>query len=422
MARSELTLGFVGSGKIEKKNAFALLTDLIDASGGNAKFILPMTKGFWNEYLVIVSDFAIDNNIPVEAVVDDTTAKMREVKHLLASVRKQHQSAAAAHKLAALLEEARDGRLVVLWDDEDEEALDAVRAADGKGVALLELTRGLDRIELVADDEDEEEPVTDEVEEPEEEAEEAEPEDDEEEEEAEEEEAGEDDEEESDEEELEAEDEFEEAEAEEDLDEVAEDDEEVEFPDEEEEFVAPEEDEDVLVNDGAPGMSEFQERMVAAFERFSEAISDAVRIATIDGAKSVAVKAEALAKKVAAGTESKAAAKKATAPTTKRVVPPPAKKAPAKAAGTVKKTAPARRAPEPEPEPEKPVRRAVPAKKATAAPTKKAAPARRAPAEESNGNGSMSKAEAQKVMDAYRPKRGRPPAEVTEARKVLGLM
>jgi DNA-binding protein HU-beta len=91
--------------------------------------------------------------------------------------------------------------------------------------------------------------------------------------------------------------------------------------------------------------------------------------------------------------ESKPAAAKATAP----------KRAPAakKVAPPVKKTAP-------------PAKKATPAKRA--APAKKATPA---PAE-TNG-GTMSRAEAQRVIDQYRPRRGRPPSEVTEARRILGL-
>jgi hypothetical protein len=53
---------------------------------------------------------------------------------------------------------------------------------------------------------------------------------------------------------------------------------------------------------------------------------------------------------------------------------------------------------------------------------KRSVPAKKAPVKaEANGSGNMSKAAAQKIIDAYRPRRGRPPAEVTEARKILGL-
>jgi hypothetical protein len=396
MARSELTLGFVRTGKVEKRNAYALLRDLIDAEGGNAKFILPMTKAFWNPALEVVSSFAVDNGVPVEAVVDDSTAKVKELKALLGGARRQHQSTAVAHKLASLLEEARNGKLIVLWDDEDEAGLDAVREADAKGIALLELTRGLDRIELVTGDEEADEPVSDEIPEAEIVAEndlnEAEnagqpaPED---EIPAEEEENGDEDDESSD---------FPEPEAEDDLDsdeDEDEADEDGELP-EDEEFSLPEEDDtDVAVLDmeqdiveevrQVTGMSEFQRRLLAVLEKASEAFVAAVE----------AIMAEAQpAPKAAMAVESKPAAAKATAP----------KRAPAakKVAPPVKKTAP-------------PAKKATPAKRA--APAKKATPA---PAE-TNGGGTMSRAEAQRVIDQYRPRRGRPPSEVTEARRILGL-
>lgn len=405
MARSELTLGFVGSGKVEKRNAYALLRDLIEAEGGNVKFIFPLTKAFWNPALEVVSQYAIDNGIPVEAVVDDTTAKTRELKAMLTGARRQHQSSAVPHKMASLLAEARNGKLIVLWDDEDEAALDTVRAADEKGVALLELTRGLDRIELVAAD-DEPEPTTDEVDEEIPEDSEAEiPADADEDagQEAPEEEIPEEIGEDGEQEDTESQEES--AAAEDDLeagDDEGEDEAADEFPEEEaEEFSLPEEDEsDVAVLDmeqdiveevrQVTGMSEFQRRLLTVLEKTSDAFVKAIEGLMDEGqasAPSGAAKTPAPAKAASAKPAAARPAKKVTAPVKKAAkTAPPAKKATA------------------------PVKRTMPTKKAPAA----AKP-------EENGKGSMSKAAAQKIIDAYRPRRGRPPADVTEARKVLGL-
>jgi hypothetical protein len=409
MARSEITLGFVGSGKVEKRNAYALLNDFIEASGGNAKFILPLTKTFWNEALDIVSQYAVDKGIPVEAIVDDTTSKVRELKAMLGGARRQHQSNAVPNKMAALLDEARKGTLIVLWDDEDDAALDAVRAAHEKGVALLELTRGLDRIELVNEGDGEDaEPESDEVEEvivgqdenDEDVVEEVAQDEDED--------AGQDDAEDETAEELE-ENEGEEDDPEEDAEIEAEDDvdgddddaeEDGEFP-EDEEFSLPEEDEsDVAVLDmeadiadevrQVTGMSEFQQRLLAVLERTSEALVAAINAAMADDAGPAPAAAPAPTKA--------ASSKPAAARPAKKVAAPVKKAAPAK-----KTTAPPAKAVE------KPAtKRTIPAKKA-------ATPAK------AETNGGMSKAAAQKIIDAYRPRRGRPPAEVTEARKILGL-
>lgn len=398
MARSELTLGFVGSGKVEKRNAYALLRDLIEAEGGNAKFIFPMTKAFWNPALEVVSQYAIDNAVPVEAVVDDTTAKTRELKAMLTGARRQHQSSAVAHKMASLLEEARNGKLIVLWDDEDEAALDTVRAADEKGIALLELTRGLDRIELVAGD-DGDEPASDEIpeaeeaviEEPEDETPDQEPSEDE---------IPPEMEEDSAEENTESTEEFA---AEADDDDDADDEAADEFPEDEgEEFSLPEEDEsDVAVLDmeqdiveevrQVTGMSEFQRRLLTVLERTSEALVGAIGAVMAEEGMGPAPKPQAATK-----APQKAASSKPAAARPAKKVAPPVKKA-AKAAPPTKA----------------PVKRTVPAKKV---PAKTAAPKA-----EENGKGSMTKTAAQKIIDGYRPRRGRPPAEVTEARKVLGL-
>lgn len=368
MARSELTLAFVGSGKVERRNAFALLKDLIDAEGGNVKFIFPLTKTYWNEALEVVSAYALDNGIPVEAVVDDSTSKVKELKALLTGARRQHQSAAVPNKVASLLEEARNGKLIVLWDDEDEAALEVVRVAHEKGVALLELTRGLDRIELVTGDDDgdaEDEGAGQEMSDEEIPAE------------------IDDDGEAEDDAEIETVEEFEETEAEDDLDAGA------DLPEEDDaEASLPEEDDDVAVMENevveeirTTGMSEFQRRLLVVLEQASAAFVAAVNAVLADEAPAP----------VKMAVESKTSARKSTAP--------------------VKKTAPPKKA------------AAAPAKKSVAPPVKRTVPKKTtAPAKaESNGDGAMTKAAAQKIIDGYRPRRGRPPAEVTEARKVLGL-
>jgi len=395
MPRSEITLAFVGSGAVEKKNATGLLRDWIDGNGGNVKAVLPMTKEHWNPSLGIVAEFLVASDIPIEAIVDDTTAKMRELKPYLTVARKQYQSTAVPHKIAAVLSEAHDARLVVLWDDEDDNVHDTVREVDkAGGIVLLDLTDGLDRIDLQSEEGEEEEfeePASDEVPDAEEEAEEDESEDDGEEFSTED---GENEEEsEEDDGEVEAD-----ADAEDDLDEEAEDDEgDEEFPgdDDEEEFQMPEEDEEnvltELMETEAGPMTEFQGKLIALLERV---------VVLLERESAPAASLTAAVEKAAPA--AKPAAKKAVAAPVKRAVKPAPKPA---AKPATKKVAP-------------PVKRTVkPAAKA-AAPAKKTATK---PVARASSNGKMTKAQAQKIMDEYRPRRGRPPAEVTEARAVLGL-
>jgi hypothetical protein len=408
MVRSAIVLGFVGSGAVEKKNTTSLLRDWIDGNGGNVKAVLPMTREYWNEHLTTVADFLMAAEIPIEAIVDDSTAKMRELKPYLSAARKQYQSTAVPHKMTAVLGEAVDARLVVLWDDEDDCVHDTVRAVHkAGGIAMIDLTDGLDRIVLDNPDDEEaeeeeefEEPTSDELPD----ADEAEDEDEEDEE------AGEDD----DEEEMEGEeDENEEesedgddADAEEDLDE---EDEAAEFPDfEDGEFEMPEEDEEnvltELMETEAGPMTEFQGKLIALLERVVSLLESDAKPA--GGTKTGRMSAAAPVKAAAAP---KPAAKKSVAPPVKRAAKATTA---APAGGTVR--SPAKKAP---------VKKAAPApttRRTVKPAAKKTAPAKKAPVASSNG--SMTKKAAQAILDDYRPRRGRPPAEVTEAKKVLGLL
>jgi hypothetical protein len=378
--RSEITIGFVGSGAVEKKNTAGLLRDFIDANGGAVKAVLPLTKEHWNENLAIVADFLIAQDIPIEAIVDDTTAKMREIKAVLTVVRRQHQSTAVPHKMASLLEDARDASLIVLWDDEDDNVHSTVReVADRGGITLLDLTDGLDKIDLQLPEneaeEDDEDPISDEVPDDEDEPvvsdEESEIDktssDQAEYSEAEENAADEED---------QPEDEFEDDGGYDEL--PSEDEEEFELPQEDEEPVLTE-----LMDTNVGSMNEFQARLLLLLEKLVDAITHWTPAPQVPDLTEAA--------------EAMAAA------------------APAKPVATKAKPAPA-------PEPPKPVRRTVKAaKKSVAPPAKKVAPAKKtAPAAVAPKG--MSKAAAQKIMAEYRPRRGRPPAEVTEARKVLGLI
>lgn len=395
MPRSEICIGFVGSGRIEKRNAYNLLRDYIDAQGGSVKAILPLTKSYWNENLGIVANFLVENDIPLEAVVDSTTAKLREIKPFLSVARKQHQTTAVAHKMASLLKSARVGNLIVLWEDEDDNVHDAVRAAHDSQITLLELTNGLDHIDLDIEDDQEEEPISDEAEMDET---------DEDEEEFEDEDA--DDDAESDEEDLEEDEDDLDEDAEEDLEEEAEDDleeedsdgeeeddSEEEFEDSEEEFEDSEEEDneemlsELLESDDA--MTDFQTKLIEVLERAVVALE---RTAFGDSGAPAKPAVKSLAPRRSAR----------TAPSEKTAAPRPTKR-------TAKKTT-----------------TTAPAK-TKAAPTKSEAPAtkrrttRKPAAAAASDNGTMSKAKARRILEDYRPRRGRPPAEVTEAKKVLGL-
>lgn len=332
-------------GKVEKRNAHALLRDWVDERGGTAKFIVPMTKAHWNTGLAAVCDFAAEHNLMVEAVVDESTSRVKELAPYLKQVRKQHQAAAPVTKLVALLEAGRKPHLLVLWDDEDEDALQALMKADDAKIPMFDLARGMDPVLLTDDGEEEQEQVT--LSSPE-------------------------DDEADEEEELPGPEEEDEPDDEEELPEEPEEDEELpDFSEEEEEPLVLEDDEEIPAVSST--LTEFESRMLDVLERLADALSN--------------------------GKAPRATRKAAKAPEAPKAAPS-APKAPrgTQKAPEAKKSAPAPKAPA-----TKPARKAAPPKAAAS-------------------NGEMSKAEAQRLLDSYVPRRGRPPAEITKARQVLGLI
>lgn len=165
--RYDITLGFIGSGEVSEKNFKALLKDLIQAHGKTAKFIVPMTTEHWTDTLASITEYAEEKDYAIEAVVDGDT---KGAKKHLPLARKEHKAEDVPTALVNLLDSAPGAKLIVLWEDDDETVEEAVVLADEKDIEALDLTSGLDVIELEPDDEgsepDEEEPD----EEPEEEA------------------------------------------------------------------------------------------------------------------------------------------------------------------------------------------------------------------------------------------------------------
>lgn len=149
--RYDLTLGFIGSGEVSVKNMTALLKDLIQAHGKTAKFIVPMTTAHWTESLASVVEFAEDHDHTIEAVIDDDT---KAAKKHLPLARKTHKAEDVPTALVGLLD-GPTAKLIVLWDDDDEEMEDAAVLAEEQGIETLDLTAGLDVVELAEGDADE---------------------------------------------------------------------------------------------------------------------------------------------------------------------------------------------------------------------------------------------------------------------------
>ena len=161
-----LTLGFIGSGEVSAESVDALLSDYIDSEGdGEARFIIPATADLFHKGIQTVVAFAEENDLPVEILTNDST-KGKKFEAVKKQAKKETR---AADPVAALIKELAKGngqaRLIALWDDEDEAMETAVEKADDASIPALDLTTGLDEIELTDDEEDDDKSPADDEEE-----------------------------------------------------------------------------------------------------------------------------------------------------------------------------------------------------------------------------------------------------------------
>lgn len=157
-SRSGLTLGVIGSGEVSAESVDALLSDFIDSEGGGeATIVLPATADHYEDGIKTVFEFAVENELGVEVITDDST-KGKKFAKVKDEAKKEHRASDVVVTMIEVLEKAGDkARLIVLWDDDDEAVEEAVTAADEAGIEALDLTTGLDVIELEDDDEEEDE-------------------------------------------------------------------------------------------------------------------------------------------------------------------------------------------------------------------------------------------------------------------------
>lgn len=154
------TLGFIGKGDVSARNVKALLTDELEQVT-SPKFILPITKDHWTETLADVAQYAIKNDIPFEAVTDDSTAKLKDAKDVLGEALKTHKVARVTSKLVGILADSPNPKLVIAWDDEDDEAVRAFTLADKDDIDAYDFCSGLDKLRF-GEPEPENEPEDDE--------------------------------------------------------------------------------------------------------------------------------------------------------------------------------------------------------------------------------------------------------------------
>lgn len=152
IARKPLVLGFIGQGATSVKNATALLTDLVKAHGGKAKIILPATEKHWTEGIEAVADIAVENEWPLVLVTDDSATAHRPLKGYLSQATEKIKVTKPVNKVVQLVGAETNSKLIILWNDEDDDCYTALQAAEQNEVEAFDLCAGLHKLEFTEPD------------------------------------------------------------------------------------------------------------------------------------------------------------------------------------------------------------------------------------------------------------------------------
>lgn len=150
-----LALGVIGTGSTSGKNLEALLNDYT-SNYPDVAFVLPVTDEHWTDTLDLVHAWLVANELPYVAVsTSDPVSKA--LQPVLEGADAKHKVARVSTKMVQLLQaqvaEGDDAAVLVLWDDEDQEAALAVTKALTANLSALNLCNGLDPFSF-DDDED----------------------------------------------------------------------------------------------------------------------------------------------------------------------------------------------------------------------------------------------------------------------------
>ena len=133
-----LVIGFFGSGEVSSEAVEGHLDDYLATQPDNVTFVVPIVKTMWTDTLAAVVEYAIEHDIPYEAVHDEVSAKARNLSKYLKGATKTDLGARIGQKitnrlLAAGKENPENALLAIAWDDDDKELHDVcakVTAAD----------------------------------------------------------------------------------------------------------------------------------------------------------------------------------------------------------------------------------------------------------------------------------------------------
>ena len=170
-----LLLGVWGQGEATPENIAAQLDDFIDGAGNvTPKFLVPLDKELTSDAVLATAQYAIEKGYDVEVVYQEKP-RTKALREIVEAASKEHQhdepvtederfestEDAIADNFAVLLGDAKDARLLFLWaegenDEPDEDDQRLLAAVADCGVTALDLSAGLEVIDVSpADDEPE---------------------------------------------------------------------------------------------------------------------------------------------------------------------------------------------------------------------------------------------------------------------------
>ena len=151
-----LLLGVIGTGEASAEVLEALLVDLTSPYE-EVSFIFPAVGSMWTTSTDVVYDWtgdATDDGLPFDALTG-SGAPEKDFVQILESAEQVHKVARIPVKMVQLLQEAQadaDVKLLVLWDEKDEDTVLAVNKALELGVPAVDLLNGLEPFEFGDDD------------------------------------------------------------------------------------------------------------------------------------------------------------------------------------------------------------------------------------------------------------------------------
>lgn len=148
MAKSKsMTIGLLGTGKASIKTAAELIGDLT-ANAADVTFVVPVTPSHFTSDIEAILEWAHDEGHKYIAVLNDESADTKDLADYIEAAEQTFKVAKPAVKVVNLLERADDGRLLMLWDDEDDDCMTALERAVDREVPALDLTNGLDVLQF----------------------------------------------------------------------------------------------------------------------------------------------------------------------------------------------------------------------------------------------------------------------------------